>query len=124
MARDYTDKSKAFYNSRAWIRTRTAFMQSKNYICERCGGLAVIVHHKEHINSHNIHDVNITLNWDNFQAVCVECHNAVHGIDMVCREDVQFNADGQLVERRLIGTNDLLHAPVRPQRRGVSYVFK
>nr|DAJ99555.1 MAG TPA: HNH endonuclease bacteriophage, HNH Endonuclease, DNA.52A [Caudoviricetes sp.] len=29
--------AKRFYTSKAWRDTQKAFMESKNYICERCG---------------------------------------------------------------------------------------
>ncbi len=97
MAKEY---AKEFYKSRAWIKCRNSFMASKNYLCERCGGLAVIVHHKKHITPANINDPNITLNWDNLQALCTECHNAVHGKGggKVIADGLMFDKDGQVVK--------------------------
>ena len=94
MAKEY---AKGFYNSIQWIKCRSSFMKSKNYICERCGGLAKIVHHKEHITPMNINDVNITLNWDNLQALCLECHNSVHGIGGTTVDGVAFDENGDLI---------------------------
>ncbi len=71
-------------------------MKSKNYICERCGGLAKIVHHKKHITPMNINDFNITLNWDNLQALCLECHNSVHGIGGATVDGIAFDENGDL----------------------------
>lgn len=121
MAHDY---ARGFYASQAWLKCRAAFMQSKNYCCERCGAVAVIAHHIKHINPQNITDVNITLNWDNLLACCHDCHAAIHGYDQVCREDVQFNEHGELVPRRFNGANDLIHKPVKPAQKGISRVFK
>lgn len=98
MARDY---AKSFYLSKVWVKCRPAFMRSKNFCCERCGRLATIVHHKKYINELNINNPDITLEWDNLQALCTECHNVVHGCDEVCREDVMFNEHGDLVPRQL-----------------------
>lgn len=75
MAKDYARK---FYSSAAWIKTQAAYMASQNYLCERCGDMACIVHHKKHITPQNIDDVNITLNWDNLEALCQDCHNKEH----------------------------------------------
>ena len=68
----------AFYQSAAWIKTSRAFMQSKAYICERCGGVATVAHHKKYLNAQNINDPAITLNWANLEALCYDCHAAEH----------------------------------------------
>ena len=38
-----------------------------------------IVHHKIHLDADNIGDPNVTLNWDNLELVCMDCHAAEHG---------------------------------------------
>lgn len=93
MAQDW---SKPFYNSEQWLKCKTAYLQSRNYVCERCGRLAVIVHHKKHITPANVNDPNITLNWDNLMAVCQECHNALHGYSGPCVEGLEFSEEGDL----------------------------
>ncbi|MGL5243556.1 MAG: HNH endonuclease [Sarcina sp.] len=94
MAKEY---ARNFYKSTEWIKCRNGFMKSKNYICERCRGVAYIVHHKKHITPFNIQDPNITLNWDNLQAVCVDCHNALHGNGNASIPGVSFDANGNLI---------------------------
>lgn len=94
MAKEYAKK---FYKSKEWIKCRNSFMKSKNYICERCGGVAYIVHHKKHITPLNINNPNITLNWDNLQALCHNCHNAVHGNGEACISGVTFDENGDLI---------------------------
>lgn len=94
MAKEY---AKSFYNSSAWKKCRNGFMKSKNYICERCGGTAYIVHHKKHITPSNINDMNITLNWDNLQALCLDCHNVVHGNGEATIKGVSFDEKGDLI---------------------------
>lgn len=37
-----------------------------------------IVHHKIELTPENIHDPDITLNFDNLQLLCRDCHAAVH----------------------------------------------
>jgi predicted HNH restriction endonuclease len=37
-----------------------------------------IVHHVVHITPENINDPRITLNWQNLQCLCRDCHADVH----------------------------------------------
>lgn len=95
MAKDY---ARSFYNSKAWRDTQAAYMESHNYVCERCGNVARIVHHIRYISPQNINDPNITLNWDNLCALCIDCHNAEHmGKGGACASGLRFNSDGELV---------------------------
>lgn len=88
-----------FYRSAAWRRTAKAFMLSRNYICERCGAPAVIVHHKTHLNAWNVNDPDIALNPDNLQALCLACHNAEHfGHGGSCAAGLAFDPDGNLIQ--------------------------
>lgn len=75
--------ARSFYLSKAWQDTRKAYAKSVGGLCERCleKGLykaGEIVHHKIHITPDNIHDESITLNWDNLELVCRECHSEEH----------------------------------------------
>ena len=70
--------AKSFYLSAAWEQTRAAYLMSQDYICERCGEPAKIVHHKRYITRDNINDTNVTLCWDNLEALCQDCHNKEH----------------------------------------------
>ena len=75
--------AESFYKSPAWKRTRIAYAKSVGGLCERCYAKGIIragdiVHHKIHISPDNINDSNITLNWDNLQLVCRDCHAAIH----------------------------------------------
>lgn len=75
--------AKTFYASKAWHDCRRAFLMSKNNLCERCSTPdnpvpADIVHHKVYLNRYNIDDPNITLCWDNLEALCQDCHNKEH----------------------------------------------
>lgn len=95
MARDF---AKSFYHSAAWLKCRDAFLKSRHYQCERCGGPAVIVHHVQHITPGNISNPDITLNWDNLEALCLECHNNEHGTQGATREGLAFDENGNLVQ--------------------------
>lgn len=70
--------AKSFYLSAAWVQTRAAYLMSQDYICERCGEPAKIVHHKCWLNKENINDTSVTLCWDNLEALCQDCHNKEH----------------------------------------------
>lgn len=94
MAKEY---AKRFYDSKAWKDCRKAFMNSKHFICERCGSPAYICHHKKHITPSNINDMNITLNWNNLQALCLDCHNVVHGHGTAKVKGVSFDENGDLI---------------------------
>lgn len=52
--------AKSFYLSAAWEKTRAAYLMSQDYICERCGQPAKIVHHKRWLNRENINDIHQT----------------------------------------------------------------
>lgn len=84
-----------FYNSKKWRRVSAAYMSSKLYICERCGKPAQICHHKKWLDAQNVNDPTVALNPDNLEALCIECHNAEHGL----RHDITvFDKDGNVTE--------------------------
>ena len=72
-----------FYKTAAWVSVRNAYMKRAGYLCEKCleKGLirpGEIVHHKIFLDEKNIKDPQITLNMDNLQLLCRECHADVH----------------------------------------------
>ena len=80
MAKDF---ARAFYDSPAWRSCRKGYLNSVNHLCERCLGKglivpAEIVHHKTELTPENINDPNITLSYENLEAVCRDCHAAIH----------------------------------------------
>ena len=102
MARKWAKK---FYNSKEWIACRKAYIQSVNYLCERClkknkyvGGH--IVHHKTYLTPFNVGDPDITLNHTKLEYVCKDCHDKEHGIvkrKQITREGTTFNNKGELI---------------------------
>lgn len=86
-----------FYKSSKWLKCRAAFLAGRFYICERCGRPATIAHHKRHITPENVSDPNVTLNFDNLEALCVECHNKEHFGTGSTAPGLSFTGDGQLV---------------------------
>ena len=77
------DFAKGFYNSPAWKQTRRAYAKSVGGLCEPClkQGLfnaGVIVHHKVILTPDNIGNPDATLNWNNLELVCRDCHAKYH----------------------------------------------
>lgn len=95
MAQEWAIK---FYNSTAWEKCRLAYIQSVFGLCEKCGRPGVIVHHKEKLTPVNINDPNVTLNWDNLEYLCQDCHNREHG-NASTAEGLMFDEKGDLVEQ-------------------------
>lgn len=85
-----------FYISRSWEETRAAYLMSQDYICERCGQPAKIVHHKRYLTRENINDPSVTLAWDNLEALCQDCHNREHHKRMK-RGRCRFDEDGNII---------------------------
>lgn len=67
--------AKKFYNSKAWKDCRAAYIPTVYGLCEHCGKPGYILDHIIEINYDNMNDPNITLNHDNLQYLCLECHN-------------------------------------------------
>lgn len=94
------DFARSFYKSQQWKKTRDLYAKSVGGLCEICelNGRIVpgeIVHHKIHLSPDNIDDPDITLNFDNLQLVCRECHAKIHaGID---QRRYTINDDGSVV---------------------------
>ena len=77
------DFAEGFYKSKAWQNTRDAYMRSVGCLCENClqKGIykpAEIVHHRVHIETFNVNNPEVTLSWDNLQALCRGCHGKAH----------------------------------------------
>ena len=75
--------AKDFYKSAAWKRARQTVIKRANGLCERCRAAGrfvpgVIVHHKDYITPENIHNPGVTLNLDNLEYLCEDCHNKEH----------------------------------------------
>jgi 5-methylcytosine-specific restriction endonuclease McrA len=88
-----------FYNSTAWRKLSKAFLCSKYYICERCGGPAEIAHHKIHLSVVSINDHGISLNPDLLEALCLHCHNTEHFCTgSVTAPGLVFDEDGELIK--------------------------
>ena len=93
---EYAEK---FYKSPAWKTTRAAYFAAHRGLCEICLRQGMyqpgeIVHHKTHLTPDNINDPKVSLNWDNLQLVCRECHARLHDAK---KRRYKFDQYGRLV---------------------------
>lgn len=99
--REHTAVAKKFYNSVTWKKCRALYINSLiDDLCEHCQfNLGYIVDHVKEINIKNIDDPMITLNHDNLQYLCLECHNkkTFGKPKEKLREGFYFNELGELV---------------------------
>ena len=65
-----------FYNSADWKLLKNKKMQDEQYRCERCGKLAVEVHHIDPIQTDS--GWLLRLDYNNLEALCLDCHNYRH----------------------------------------------
>lgn len=75
-----------FYTSWKWAKCRRGFIESRGGLCERCLKRGIInagepgrpleVHHKIALTVDNVNDPAVTLNWDNLELLCKDCHEA------------------------------------------------
>lgn len=73
----------SFYKSKEWKICRQAYLSSVGGLCERCKAQgrivsAEIVHHKIHLTEENYHNPEISMNFENLEALCQDCHNKEH----------------------------------------------
>ena len=104
---------KDFYQSKAWKDVRKTIWLKQNLLCNRChkpvyvDGISEwipkeyrrtgIVHHKEYLTDTNISDDNITLNEENLEGICKECHEKEHHQDISVRKGYEFDELGNLI---------------------------
>ena len=75
--------AEGFYKSKRWQECREAYAKSQGYLCERCRAKGIIrkgeiVHHKIHLSPENINDPSVTMNFNNLQLLCRDCHAITH----------------------------------------------
>ena len=89
---------KRFYNSPQWKKVSKAYMQLKNYVCERCGGVGVICHHRQHLTPLTVNDMSVSLNFDNLECLCMTCHNREHfSTGCECVRECVFDNSGNVI---------------------------
>lgn len=82
MAKPFARK---FYSSKAWQDCRNEYAKRRHHLCEDCLRRGIyrpgtIVHHKIELDPINIEHPEITLNFDNLELLCRECHANRHDL--------------------------------------------
>lgn len=85
-----------FYKSKKWQRVRKLYYSKSGGLCERCLANGIykpgkLVHHKTWLTPENINDDNITINPDNLELLCWECHEAEHEVSESARSSNRGN---------------------------------
>ena len=75
--------ARAFYMSAPWVKCARAYKASKGGLCERCWSKGLIVpgeevHHKIRLTPDNLSNYEISLNWENLELLCKNCHIEEH----------------------------------------------
>ncbi len=72
-----------FYTTRAWRKARRSYIAERGGLCERCLARGLIVpgeevHHKIKLTPANLSNPAISLDWNNLQLLCKDCHMEEH----------------------------------------------
>ena len=98
--KDNRQLQKKFYDTKKWKRLRELYLD-EHPVCERClaAGLVSVaehVHHKIELTEENVKDPNISLNPNNLEALCFDCHRREHHNQPEVADDLFFDSDGNL----------------------------
>ena len=96
------DWANGFYKHAEWFRCRDAFVSKRRAVdggmCQRCGRrLGRIVHHRIELTPYNIGDPEVAYSHRNLEYLCLECHNAEHGVFVPAGAGVSFDENGDVV---------------------------
>lgn len=56
---------------------------------------------QKYITPNTINDPDITLNWSNLEALCMNCHTNEHLKSEICSNEVRFTDNGDLIKSPL-----------------------
>ena len=78
--------AKKFYSSKAWQDCRNEYAKRRHYLCEDCLRRGIykpgeIVHHIVEIDPVTIERPEISLNPDNLELLCRDCHARRHDLE-------------------------------------------
>jgi len=90
------DFARDFYNSKAWRETRAYIFRRDFGLCVKCPNVGEIVHHIVPLTPSNISDPDISLNENNLETVCRDCHATAHGTSSPIDERLSFDEQGNL----------------------------
>lgn len=85
-----------FYKSAAWQVARQIKYQEQDGRCERCKQIGEEVHHKIRLTVDNVSDTSVSLNQENLELLCKDCHNKEH---KRFSKDKEFDDEGNLIPR-------------------------
>ena len=93
--------AKSFYSSRMWQTCRDNYAAYRGHLCEGCLRRNVlsygeIVHHKIELTPDNINIPEVTLNWNNLELLCRQCHAEIHDKRKKHRR-YTFGANGEII---------------------------
>ena len=94
------DWARKFYHSKQWLKVRKLAIIRSDRLCERCPMPGYMVHHIIPLTPDNINDPNITLNLDNLEYLCHDCHNEEH---LECNgtiDGLRFTPEGEIIKRK------------------------
>ena len=57
------------------------------------------MHHIEYLDDINIYDLNVSINEDNLEGLCINCHNEEHFKNEILRDGLYFDEFGNLLEK-------------------------
>lgn len=85
-----------FYKSAAWQVARQIKYQEQDGRCERCKRVGEEVHHRIRLTVDNVSDTSVSLNQDNLELLCKDCHNKEH---KRFSKEKEFDNEGNLIPR-------------------------
>ena len=85
-----------FYKSAAWQVARQIKYQEQDGRCERCKRVGEEVHHKIRLTVDNVSDSSVSLNQNNLELLCKDCHNKEH---KRFSKEKEFDDEGNLIPR-------------------------
>ena len=112
--KDNRQLQKKFYDTKKWKKLRKSYL-AEHPVCERCAAAGFVsvaehVHHKIELTEENVKDPNITLNPDNLEALCFDCHRREHHNLSQVDDELFFDENGNLRKK-----SEATRAGVEPQ---------
>jgi len=85
-----------FYKSSVWAVARELKIREANGLCERCGKLGEEVHHKKRLTIDNVKDSLVSINQENLELLCKDCHNKEHKRFF---PTIEFDSNGDMIRK-------------------------
>jgi len=99
---EFRNKQTKFYNSSQWRKVRNVMISKSHGICSRCGktfnSRDLIVHHKISLNEDNINNPEVSLNLNNLEVLCWDCHNSTHSKNEDMNRAMVFDDKGNIID--------------------------